>query len=204
MHIQWLGAGAFKLQVKPVNDEIVVVIDPYKQEKGNFPRSLTPHIGIATHGEDELITLSGDPFIVSIPGEYETKNVLIQAVAGKDEQNMAIRVDAEMMSFGHFGLTKETPNDAQIEFLSGVDILAIPVGGKNSYSAEQAVKLINNIEPRIVIPYAYKSDNEPDADSVEVFLKEIGVPAEKPGTKVIIKKKDLPQEDMQIIVLEKE
>ncbi|MFH0857219.1 MAG: MBL fold metallo-hydrolase [Candidatus Magasanikbacteria bacterium] len=204
MHIQWLGASAFKLQVKPVTDEIVVAIDPYKQEKGNFPRSLTPHIGIATHGIDELITLSGDPFIVSIPGEYETKNVLIQAVAGKDEQNLAIRVDAEMISFGHFGLTKEMPTDAQIEFLTGVDILAIPVGGKNSYSAEQAIKLINNIEPRIVIPYAYKSDNEPDADSVEVFLKEIGVPAEKPGTKVIIKKKDLPQEDMQIIVLEKE
>lgn len=204
MHIQWLGASAFKLQVKPAADDIIVAIDPYKQETGTFPRSLTPHIGIATHGEKNLLTLSGEPFVITSPGEYETRNVLIQAIAGNGGKNMTLRVDAEHISFGHLGMTKEDPTDKQLESLSEVDILALPVGGENGYDAEKAMKIVNTIEPRVVIPYGFKSDNDPKADPVDKFLKEIGVPAEKPGSKVIIKKKDLPQEDMQLIILDKE
>ncbi len=204
MHISWLGNTGVKLQVKPFDKDITVVIDPYKQKKGSSPRSLSPDIALFTRGKKESITLSGNPFTLSSPGECETKGVLVTAVQGKEKDNVLLRVDAEHMSLGHLGCTNKQPTDKQLEVLSGVDILCIPVGNGVCYDAEQATKAINTIEPRIVIPIAFKSDNDPQAKPVDSFLKEIGIKADKPEKKIIIKKKDLPQEDMQVVVLAKD
>jgi hypothetical protein len=204
MHIQWLGGTSFKIQTKPQTDDIVVILDPYKQETGTFPRSLTPHIAIATKGTKNILTLSGDPFIISNPGEFETKSVLIQATAGTTEKTMIARLDAEKLSIAHIGETKEQPTNQQLETITGIDILTLPVGGENGYTPEQAVKVINIVEPRIVIPHNFKSDNNPNAEPIEKFIKEFGITPQKPGNKVIIKKKDLPQEDMWLIILDKE
>jgi L-ascorbate metabolism protein UlaG (beta-lactamase superfamily) len=95
--------------------------------------------------------------------------------------------------------------DAQLEVLSDVDILLIPVGGNNCYDAETAAKTVNTIEPKIVIPIAFNSDNDPKAASVDLFLREMGVAKNgEPENKVIIKKKDLPMEEMKVVVLNKE
>jgi L-ascorbate metabolism protein UlaG (beta-lactamase superfamily) len=205
MHISWLGTTAIRLQAKPFDEDIVIVIDPYRPAKGDFPRNLMPHIGLFTRGEEETITLSGDPFLLSMPGEIDTKGILVSAVEGFDEKSTMLRIDAEQLSIGHLGLVNKQLTERQLNLLSDVDILFVPVGGKDCYDAEQAVKAVNSIEPRIVIPVAFKSDNDPDADSVEKFLKEIGSKNhEAPQKKVIIKKKDLPEEETRIIVLEKE
>lgn len=204
MHISWLGSTAIKIQTKPFDQDVVVVVDPYKPGTGGFPRSLTPHIALYTRGEKGSVTLSGKPFVLSSPGEIETKGVLITSTQGHQIGETMVRIDAEHLSIGHLGKTKKLPSDKQLEVIAGVDVLMIPVGGGDSYDSELAVKVVNTIEPRIVIPMAYKSDNDPKADKLEVFLKEIGVAAEKPEKKVIIKKKDLPQEETKVIVLEKE
>ncbi len=91
-----------------------------------------------------------------------------------------------------------------MEVVSGVDVLFVPVGGEECYDAETAVKMVNEIEPRIIIPMAFKSENDPTAADVSAFIKAIGLKAEEPQSKVIVKKKDLPQEEMKVIVLEKE
>ncbi len=204
MHISWLGTTALKLQTKPFDTDVIIIIDPYKPEKGSFPRSLTPHIGLYTHGEKNSVTLSGNPFVLLNPGEIDTHGVLVSAVEGHDESNIMIRIDVEQMSLAHIGMTNKQLTTKQLDVLSGVDILCIPVGHKDSYDAEQAVKVVNAIEPRIVIPIAFKSDNDPTAKSIDIFLKEIGSKNGSPEKKVIIKKKDLPQEETEVIVLAKE
>ncbi len=204
MHISWLGNTAIKLQTKPFDQDIIIIIDPYRPTTGEFPRSLMPDIGLYTRGEDGSITLSGNPFVVSGPGEYENKGVLITAVPGSDENNIMFRVDAEQLSVGHLGLTNKQLTDEQLEALSDVDILIVPVGNGQGYDAENAAKAVNIIEPRIVIPMAFKSENDPKALGVEAFLKEMGASASTPEKKIIIKKKDLPQEETKVIVLAKE
>lgn len=204
MHISWLGTTAIKLQTKPYDSEITIVIDPYKPEKGTFPRSLTPHISLYTRGEEHSVTLSGNPYTLSSPGEIDTHGVLVSSVQGHESHTTMMRIDVENLSLAHLGLTNKQPTTKQLEVLSGVDILCIAVGHPDSFDAEGAVKAVNAIEPRIVIPMAFKSDNDPDAKSVDAFLKEIGSKNDKPEKKVIIKKKDLPQEETEVIVLEKE
>lgn len=204
MHISWLGGTAIKIQAKPFDKDIILIIDPYKPEIGNFPRNLTAQIALYTQGEKNSITISGNPFVLSIPGECETNGVLITSALGAKAGEVIFRVDAEEISLGHLGLTNQPPTDEQLKILSGVDVLFVPVGGGISYDAELAIKAANSIEPRIIIPMNYKSDNDPKADKVDGFLKELGATGAKIEKKVILKKKDMPQEDTQVIVLSKE
>jgi len=204
MHLSWLGTTCVKIQTKAFNKDVVIVVDPYKPSKGNFPRSLTPDIGLYTRGEKNSITLSGKPFILSTPGECETKGVLISAVQGNKADEIMIRLDSEQISIGHLGLAEKDLEDKHLDLMNGVDILFVPVGGENCYNSEKAVKMVNAIEPRIVIPMAFKNENDPQAENVDKFLKEIGKSNGNPEKKVIIKKKDLPQEETKVIVLSKE
>lgn len=205
MHISWLGTTAIKIQTKPHADDIMIVIDPYRPAVGSFPRSLTPNIALYTRGEENSIPLSGTPFVLSTPGECDIKGVLITAVQGATTGETLVRIDTEQMSLGHLGLSSHPLTDAQLEALSEVDILCIPVGGPGSgYDPEAAVKVVNAIEPRVVIPMAFQSDNDPKANPVAAFLKAFGAAAATPETKVILKAKDLPQEETRVIVLAKE
>ena len=47
-------------------------------------------------------------------------------------------------------------NKKQLEEINGVDILAVPVGGKNSLDGKEAKEVIDQIEPKIVLPMHYK------------------------------------------------
>ncbi|MBP7992262.1 MAG: MBL fold metallo-hydrolase [Candidatus Magasanikbacteria bacterium] len=204
MHISWLGGTTVKIVAKPFDEEVVIVIDPYKPAEGTAPRSLSPQVALFTRGSGDSITLSGEPFILDTPGECDIKGVLITSVAGAEGQTM-IRLDAEGVSLAHLGLVNKSLNQKQREVLSDVDVLFVPVGGVNTYDAEDAVKAVNELEARVIIPIAHQSDNDPKAAPVAQFCKAMGVPAKDGAeTKVIIKKKDLPTEDTSVIVLAKE
>lgn len=193
-----------RLQTKPRDTDVNIVIDPYKPAAGNFPRSLTADIALYTKSTKNSITISGNPFDVETAGEFEVKGVLITAAPGHESGQTLLRLDCEKISFGHTGYINKQLTDQQLEVLAGVDILCLPVGGGDGYEPEAASKVISAVEPRIVIPLAFKSDTDPQATPVSDFIKEVGLTPEKEEKKVILKKKDLPQEDMKVIVIEKE
>lgn len=203
MHISWLGSTALKLVFRPNEEDVVMVIDPYKPDTGTFPRNLNADIGLYTRGEDNTITLSGNPFILSTPGECEIKGVLVTSAYGTEPNELIFRIDSENLSIGHLGLSKKQLTERQTEILTGVDILFIPVGDQNCYDAEMASKVANSLEPKVIIPIAFKSDNDPKAKGAEEFLKEMAAKAE-PEKKIIIKKKTLPEEGTQVMLLAKE
>ncbi len=204
MHISWLGSTAVKLQVKPFDNDVTIIIDPYKPALGAFPRNLLADIAIYTQTEAGSISISGTPFVISHPGEWEVHQVLMAAIDSHLPNNIIVRLDVEEMRIAHLGRTDKPLNDIQLDLVSGVDILFVPVGGEGCYEAQAAAKIVNMIEPRIVIPVGHKSDNDPQAKAITEFVKEMGSNATQEEKKVIIKQKDLPQDDMRIIVLNKE
>ena len=204
MHISLLGGSAVKVQVKPFDKDVTLVIDPIKPEKGTFVRSTTADIALYTHGQKDSVTVSGNPFVIDHPGEWEISQVLIAATPGSTEGTNLIRFDVEGMSVAHLGLEAKQLTNAQLELLGNVDILLLNVGGEPGYTPEMASKTANLVEARVVIPYGFQSDNQPDAAPVSKFVSEMGITPEEEGNKVVIKKKDLPQENTRLIVLTKE
>jgi L-ascorbate metabolism protein UlaG (beta-lactamase superfamily) len=90
----------------------------------------------------------------------------------------------------------------QLEKIGAVDVLLVPVGGTYTIEAKDAVKVISQIEPKIVIPMHYLLPKHKEKlDDVDKFLKAMGSKSIEPQNKLTIKQKDLPEEDTQQIVI---
>jgi L-ascorbate metabolism protein UlaG (beta-lactamase superfamily) len=202
MHISWLGQTCIRLQTKYLDEDVITVIDPYKPATGDFPRSFSPNIAIFTNGVENAATLSQDPFILDTLGECEIKEVMITAFPS-DNGNIIYKINAEQLSVVHLGRLKKKPDLAELEKIGSIDILLVPVGGGDYLSAEDASTLITALEPRIVIPIAYQCDTDPKAKPLSEFIKESGLKPDVTDKKIIIKKKDLPQDDVKLMILEK-
>lgn len=129
----------------------------------------------------ELKTGDG-PFFIDGPGEYEIKDIFLQGIPA-GPQNTIYTIEAEgirLCYLGNFDQKELTPD--QLDKLGDTDILMVPA---------QMAKIVSQIEPRIVIPMG---------EGVNKFLKEMGRKSVQSQPKLLIKKKDLPQE-MKIVVL---
>lgn len=203
MHITWHGQTCIKLQTKYLDEDITLIADPYKPAKGEFPRSFTPNITLFSRGQDNSITLSQDPFIIDTLGEFDIKDIMITTLPGAEE-SIVFKLVAEGINIAYLGHLNGKLSSATIEGLGKVDVLFIPVGGDKHYlDAAAATELVNEIEPRIIIPIAYQCDTDPSAAPVSAFTKEIGLKSEDSDKKLILKAKDLPQEEMKLMILEK-
>ena len=207
MHINWLGQTCVKLQTKNLKDEdVVILIDAYKPEAGEFPRSFSPQIGLFSAGTEGAVTLSQDPFVVDTLGEVELKDAMIYAVPGPiDTSEIVFKIIAESLTIAHLGRLNKKLNTETIAKLGNPDILFIPVGGdkNNTLTAEDAAAIVTALEPRIIIPIAYQCDTDPKAAPISDFIKTLGLKPEATDKKFIIKKKDLPQEETKLYIFEK-
>ena len=105
----------------------------------------------------------------------------------------------------HLGILKKDPGNEKLEQFGNPDIILVPVGGLRGelLDAEEAMKLINKIEPKIAIPMLYdikglKTKRAP----LGAFVKESEA-KDAPVPKLTIKKKDLAEEETKIVILEK-
>ena len=204
MHISWLGQTCIKLQTKNLDKDVTIILDAYKPKTGEFPRSFSPDVALFTAGSENAATLSQDPFTVDSSGEVEVKNVMIYAIPGS-EGSVIYKLNGESLNLVHLGRLKKPLDNSEMEKILSPDVLFIPVGGGANYlSAKDAAALATALEPRVIIPIGYNCDTDPDAAPVSAFVKELGLKPETTEKKVIIKKKDLPQEETKLIILEKE
>jgi len=112
----------------------------------------------------------------------------------------------------HFGFLKKEPNNEKLEIIGEPDIVFAPVGGLPAgkqdlkdelFDAEAAMKLINKMEPKIAIPMLYDiKELKTKRAPLSLFLKESEA-KDAPVPKLIIKKKDLIEEETKIVILEK-
>ncbi len=204
MHINWLGQTCVKLQTKNLKDEdVVILVNPYKPTTGDFPRNFSPNTVLYSNSAEGSVTISDSAFVIETLGEYEIKDNMIYAIAA-NEKDMIFKISAEGMNIVHLGNVKEKISESVIEKLGTPDILFLPVGNADkTLDSKTAREVVSILEPRVVIPVAFQCDTDPKAAPVENFLKEMGLKPENVEKKLILKKKDLPQEETKIFVLEK-
>lgn len=209
MHISWLGHSAFKIETKtPLKEEVSILINPYNLPKADLPRNLKSDIVLLTSGTDNTITLSGEPFVISTPGEYEIQGVMIYAIplpkTDKEEPQLIYHFETELMSLTFLGTFKSKLTDELVDKLGVVDIALLPIGGKTVLSADEANDLVGQIEPRIVIPHSFNppGQNLP-FDNVDKFAKLMGQKDVEWLPKLKVSKRDLPQEETKLVLLSK-
>ncbi len=212
MIITWQGHSCFKIQDKIGPEGITVVTDPFDKKVGLKVPNCEADIVTISHDHfdhNNVKALRGQPFVVNCAGEYDFKNVLIEGIdsyhdekQGADKgNNIIFRIEVDDISVTHLGDLGQVLDNNQLEKLAGTDILLIPVGGNYTIDAKKAVEVIAQIEPRIVIPMHYKTkDVKVDIEKVDKFIKELGIQATYED-KLKISKKDLPQEEMELVIL---
>jgi len=213
MNITWYGQSCFKIQSK----DLVLITDPFDKKIGLRPPFGSADIVTISHDHydhNNFQVIKNDPFIVDGVGEYEIKKVTIKGIAschddqeGKERgQNTIYVIEMENIKICHLGdLGQNSLVNGQLEKIGQVDILFIPVGGVFTIDWKSANTIISQIEPRIIIPMHYKISGIKGEllklDTVNKFCEERGVSAKEAVNKFSIKKKDLPQEGSETIIM---
>ena len=195
MHIYWYGQTSIKIQ----DNNTTIAINPYKTAKAKSPRMAADILLLTSKDlQSASSSVSGDKFIIDSPGEYEVKEVFVNGVASEDKEQTLYLLDINGITVAHLGDSRKISlTDQQLELFENVDILLVPVGEDSKISA----KLVGQIEPKIVIPFFYKDSKINDKlDTIENFKKQIGI-KEEVLDKLVIKQKDIPQDQMKMFVL---
>ncbi len=213
MEITWLGHSCFRLRDRAAT----AITDPYGKDMGILlPRMRADVVTISHDADDHNYTrgVKGDFKVIDAPGEYEVSSVFITGLEVKGERkrakadpegvrNIVFLLEFEDLTVCHLGDLKHVPSQAQVEeALDAVDVLLIPVGGGESLNAAQAAEVVSLLEPRVVIPMHYKVKGlKQKLDSVDKFLREMGLDSVAPQEVFKVTHSGLPEET-QVVLLD--
>lgn len=184
VEISWYGQTCFRLDGR---ESIAIVTDPCSPELGiTLPRLQADVVTVSHHGAScHYLDVVQGPFkLLDGPGEYEIGGVFITGVSTfADDQQGSIRGLNTVFAFEfdgtticHLGQLGHVPTQSQVKNLGSVGVLLVPVGGGGSLTSTQASEVIGLFEPDMVIPMRYRIPGlQEDLDSVDSFLKEMGV-----------------------------
>ena len=197
MTISWYGFNYFKIQ----NTKQTVVFNPYSLDKTTkFPKTKADVVLFSDPSKIKDAKYHKEAFVIDSPGEYETNDIFVYGhQINGNIIYLLLFEDVKIAFLGEYGHEELTNSD--LELVEGADILILPVGGNDLTSSKEARKIISQIEPRVVIPSCHAAGSgKLKLDNVSNFIKEFGVKAQE-EEKFKVNKKDLPQDDIKLIVL---
>ncbi|MFH1393000.1 MAG: MBL fold metallo-hydrolase [Patescibacteria group bacterium] len=203
MTISWYGEACFLLE----NSGVRILIEPPQKDSGINPPRLKSDILIFSRPGKSREEITNGAFIIDSPGEYEVGGVRVLGVAdsstGSEQANNLYNIEIDGVKISHLGFLKNSLDDEKVAIFDDSDIILVPVGNNEVLDAEAAMKLINKLEPSIAIPMLYdvkglKIKRAP----ITAFLKESEA-KDPPQPKLTIKKKDINEEEIKIVILEK-
>lgn len=213
--VVWAGQSYFQISLSNYKDSPAnIVIDPFSDIGLKMPNFEADVLLISHDHEDHnnVKGVKGNYFLIDGPGEYEVKGVFVCGIhsfhddkEGRERgENTIYTIEGEGIRFCHLGdLGQNQLTDEQLEKIGRVDILMVPVGGVYTIDSAKALKIIGQIEPKMVIPMHYDLPKlKFKLDGVEKFLKAMGKNSIEPLDKLAIKDSALPKEkNMDIVVL---
>ena len=166
MLIEWNGHSEFLLESA---SGYRVLTDPFDPNTGYPMRKVNADAVLVSHGHGDhsyVQKVDGSPVIMDAPGHLELAlNVSADAILGDhdDEQGkkrgktLLTRIQMDGLTIVHLGDLGCPLSKDQIDFLSGADILMIPVGGFFTIDGETAARTVRELSPRVVLPMHYKT-----------------------------------------------
>jgi L-ascorbate metabolism protein UlaG (beta-lactamase superfamily) len=207
LEISWYGHSCFRITER---SQVSVVTDPYSDEIGLPLPRLKGDIVTISHdepGHSNLDAVKGYAHVLSSPGEYEIGGVFIMGVAMPYVQNdmarpnVAYKFEYDRLTVLHLGDLAHVPDQSTVEDFGEVNVLLVPVGGGKSLRSAEAAEVIALIEPNFIIPMHYALPGlRIDLDTVDKFLKEMGVSKVQEADTLKVTVGELPEQP-QVVVL---
>ncbi len=202
MEITWLGHSCFRLRGR----EAAIVTDPCPPSSGYTIGKPTADIVTISHPHEDhshIKSVAGKPVLIQRPGEYEIHGAFFTGVSTYHDDskgathgpNVCFVVEMDDVRVCHLGDLGHTPTPDQVEELSGVGVLLIPVGGNTTIDGATAAEVVSIIEPAIVIPMHYRTEvTKNELAPLDRFLKEMGAKDLEPQPKLTVTRSTLPAE----------
>ncbi len=210
MDIQFYGANCIALTTKGGR----IVIDDNLIQLGG--KSVVRAGDIALFTGAHTMPKAETKLEIDHAGEYEVSDFSIYGIPARSHMDEPGKQTATMYKIISKDLKIFTPghiypelSDTQLENIGRVDVMLIPVGG-NGYTLDPvgALKILKQIEPKIVIPTHYDDDGKPDLNyevpqqTLAQALTALAMEPKETVGKLKLKAGELP-EVMQLVVLER-
>lgn len=208
MELQYYGANCLRLSAKKAQ----IVVDDNLAKLGL--KAVTKPSDISLRSSRDFSEHPDTVFRSEIPGEYEVAGVVIHGIAARshmDEEGKQTAViytiqadDTKVAILGHI---YPELSEEQLEQIGLVDVAVVPVGG-NGYTLDGvgALKVIKQIEPKVVIPthYADKAIKyEVPQTELADAVKSLGMEVSETVGKYRIKPTEL-SDTAKLVVLERQ
>jgi L-ascorbate metabolism protein UlaG (beta-lactamase superfamily) len=207
VEITWYGQSCFRLAER---GKAVIITDPFAGSIGYDVPKFKGDVVTISHdapGHNNASAVKNAQRVLNGAGEYEIGGVFIIGAAlhnlhtDPPKRNVAYLFDFEGLKVAHLGDLDHVPSQATMEALGVVHIALVPVGGGGGLNATQAAEVVNALEPKLVIPMHYKTEQSVlELETAERFLKEMGVSRIQQEEVFKISTSGLP-EQTQIVVL---
>jgi L-ascorbate metabolism protein UlaG (beta-lactamase superfamily) len=199
MKITWFGQACFLVE----SGGVTIVTDPYDSKIGlTLPKDLRADVVTISHqhmDHNNVSAVGGNPTVIMASGATEIKGITFTGIdsfhdnegGAKRGKNIIFKFTVPEKTSGntdvsggkesivtcaHLGDLGHVLDDNQLKQLGigTIDILMIPVGGSYTISATEAVEIVHQIQPKIVIPmhYGVKGLGFP-LDPVELFTEKM-------------------------------
>ena len=208
MQIKFHGHTSFTVE----ESGTTLLFDPYNDSIGLKP--VDPKANIISISwknapYNAVQSVEGDTKLFDWPGEYEVHGVHFKRIASivKPEEGEAVENTITIVHWGkvrlcHLGMQADKLTEEQINQIGDVDILFVPVGGTPLLDAKKAKAVVEEIEPRVVIPMAYNTEGSTlGLKSVGDFLSEMGASGVEEMVSFKVKRSEMAEESSKVILL---
>lgn len=215
--VQYLGHSCFRFRGR----DGIVLTDPFDRSVGLDIGRPTAHILTVSHSHPDHANIAAvrpareRVFIINGPGEYEVGGVLITGVRTYHDkkkgaelgQNTVYVIHMDEVVFCHLGDLGHELTTQQIEEIGNIDVLFIPVGSGETIGPSEAVSVISQLEPRIVVPMHYAIATQQnfavDLAPLDKFTHELGLKEIVAEEKLSVTAANLPAEgeETRVIVM---
>lgn len=190
MQISWYGNSTVEFKQKKSS----LLLNANKDTKADSPNVLV------FDRTDEKNPDLEDGLMVDWPGEYDTAGFSFKGheVNEKDGDKIIYTFHMSEGNVAWLGEISEYPSAELIKAMGEIHVLMLPVGGKDVLNAKDAFKLVEELEPMVVIPISYGDKRGGLSD----FLKEMDVKHPAAQKSFDFKRSNLSEDKMDLVILE--
>lgn len=165
MEIKWFGQSCFLITAE---NGMKVLTDPFKNMLGYRLPEIEANIVSTSHNHSDHNNTNAVKCSfthINEPGAFTVDGIAIKGVAtfhdnasgAKKGKNTIYNFSIDGINVCHLGDLGHVLSSHQIQAIGTVDVLLLPVGGGPTLGALDAVQVMKQLNPAIVIPMHYRT-----------------------------------------------